>query len=208
MSAPRLVAFTRYPAPGRAKTRLIPRLGPRGASALQRWMTARLLARAGALARRRRLDLEVRFSGGSAARMAALFGAGHRYVSQGRGDLGARMARAVRRGFADGAPAVVIVGTDVPGVTGRTLAAAFTALRQHDVVLGPAVDGGYYLVGLRRPVPGLFSGMPWGTSAVLRRTVSAARRSGATLALLASLADVDEPADVTPALLRSAGLGR
>ena len=192
----KLCVFTRYPEPGKTKTRLIPALGAESAACLQRAMTAHVLAAAAEVANARKTDVEVLFEGGDEAHMRQSFGNAFRYQPQGGGDLGERMHRCVRKGLDSGAEAVVIVGSDVPGVDAVILGKAFSDLRDHDLVLGPATDGGYYLIGLRRDVPDLFQGIPWGTEHVLRRTLGVAAVRGLTVAMLPALADVDRPDDL------------
>lgn len=111
------------------------------------------------------------------------------------GPLGARIATALARQFADGADRAVLIVTDCPGVDRRIVTEAFTALGRFDVILGPAVDGGYYLIGLRQPQPDLFAGIPWSTAAVLAQTRARAQRLGLTLHLLKPLRDVDTGRD-------------
>ena len=200
MPRPRLVIFARLPVPGRAKTRLIPALGAEGAARLQDVMTRHTLAEAAGVADL--ADVEVRFTGGDAAAMAERYGDAVAYLPQGDGDLGDRLARATAAvpAAAREAPSpVVVIGTDCPGLTTGLLRAAFDALDDHDVVLGPAADGGYYLIGLRRPAPALFAGVAWSTDRVLAQTRSAAERAGLGVALLPTLSDVDVPADLPAA---------
>lgn len=109
-------------------------------------------------------------------------------------DLGARMSHAVQTCLAEPALALV-VGTDCPGITAAYVQQAATALRDHDLVLGPAEDGGYGLIGLRIPAPELFEDVLWGTDAVLQQTLDRAVRSGLSYTLLATVWDVDEAAD-------------
>ncbi len=195
-SCRRLILFTRYPRPGEAKTRLIPALGQRDAADLQRRMTERLIRRAGALARRSPLSVEVCFDGARAAHVRQWLGRWPRYRPQGGGDLGERMARAFRCAFRDGMRRVVLVGSDCPGVTSDLLGQAFRELGRADVVLGPAADGGYYLMGLRQPAPELFRDIAWGTDAVFAQTVNRAREAGLRVGQVAQLQDVDVPADL------------
>ena len=192
----RLIVFTRYPEPGRTKTRLIPALGPEGAADLHRRMTEHTLARARALAERRGTSLEVRFEGGGQALMAQWLGTRLASRPQGEGDLGDRMARAIADALREGAARAIVIGTDCPALASATLAAAFDALQHNDLVLGPATDGGYYLIGLRREAPALFADMPWGTGDVLKRTLAAAKAAGLSFALLGPLDDVDRPEDL------------
>jgi uncharacterized protein len=192
----RLVLFTRYPIPGRAKTRLIPALGPDGAVDLQRELTAHTLHSARAWAARNQASIEVRFDGASSRRMRQWLGDRPRFRAQGPGDLGDRMARTFAEAFADGSQHVVIIGADCPSLTAATLTEAFGALAEAEIVLGPATDGGYYLVGLKRACPALFQGIAWGTDRVLEQTLTMARRLSLRHRLLAERPDVDRPEDL------------
>jgi len=191
-----VTVFTRYPEPGTTKTRLIPALGEHGAAELQRRMTRRILGRAQELAHSRAVSLEVRFEGGDAERMRACFGGALTYCPQGEGDLGQRMLRAFEERFRAGARRMVIVGSDCPEVTAELPGRALDALKGNSVVLGPATDGGYYLVGLSCRAPELFEGVSWGTSGVLDHTLKIAEKSGLSVALLEVLGDVDRPEDM------------
>jgi len=119
---------------------------------------------------------------------------------QGEGGLGARMAAAFAQEITDDAR-VVILGTDSPSLPPRFVDAAFDALTTHPLVIGPACDGGYYLLGMRGAVAPIFlEDMAWGTDEVLRRTLAAARDAGVDYHVLDFWYDVDRPADL--ALLR------
>ena len=195
-----LVLFTRFPEPGRTKTRLVPALGAEGACALQRAMTARTLRRVSPAGAPAPWTIEVRYEGSDAAAMRDWLGAGPAFAPQGADDLGARLLAAFAAGFAGGAPAVVVVGSDCPGLGAGDVADAFRALGGVDAVFGPARDGGYWLVGLRRTafpaaVP-LFAGIPWGGDAVLAASLAAAAAAGLAASLLRALADVDRPEDL------------
>jgi len=194
--ARRLIVFTRYPTPGVAKTRLIPVLGPQGAADVQRRMTEHVLREALKVQRRMGAAVEVRFAGGSVALMRQWLGHEVDCRVQEGADLGERMARAFADAFAEGARRAAIVGSDCPSVTAEILHQALDALERGDLVLGPAADGGYYLVGLHRPAPGLFAGMPWGDGSVLDLTLARARERGLRPERLPQLHDVDEPADL------------
>ena len=196
--APRLIVFTRFPEPGQVKTRLIGRLGAAGAADLHRELTAHALASASALGARCGIDVEVRFDGGSEAAIRSCFGEGVSYRPQGEGDLGDRMARSIGDALGEGAPRVVVIGSDCPGITPDLLGRAFDLLAEDPgrVVLGPALDGGYYLVGMSRRRSELFRGIDWGTEHVFRQTEAAARQSGYPLRTLEPLADVDRPEDL------------
>ncbi len=191
-----LLVFTRYPEPGRSMSRLIPALGPDGAAALQRRLGRHALSRARSFAARRPVVLEIHHAGGDRRDMGAWLGDDLVFRRQGDGDLGARMAAAFARAFAAGARAVVIVGTDCPQLDADRLAEAFAALAESELVLGPALDGGYYLIGLSRPAPELFRKVPWGTAEVCARTLDRASPLGLKIAMLGPLADVDRPEDL------------
>ena len=197
----RLIVFTRFPEPGKTKTRLIPALGARGAARLQRQMTEHIMATAADAGKRRNLTVEVYYEGGSTGLMQKWLGPQFCYRPQGSGDLGQRMARAFQEAFRRTKGAAVIVGSDIPEISAGTLQRAFEGLQKHDLVLGPARDGGYYLVGLQNTVPAetcsrLFDNINWGTGDVLSQTLQRAKESGLRLMLLESLGDVDRPADL------------
>ncbi len=191
-----LIIFTRYPEPGKTKTRLIPVLGPDGAADLQRRMTERTVAWARNLACSDGGTLEIRYEGGSEDQFRGWLGPELPCRPQGVGDLGRRMSRAFLDAFQDGRERVVLIGTDCPGLSEDLARKAIAELSNHDMVLGPANDGGYYLIGLRRPVPGLFEKIAWGTGEVLRATLEIADRLQLRTFLLEALDDVDRPEDL------------
>ena len=188
-----IVLYARTPARGKVKTRLVPPLTPAGALGLHR-----ALVRDAAVAVRR----AARDAGASAfvawsAPGRALRLAGLRRLAQGGGDLGARMRRTVRGLLGAGHAGVVIFGSDAPLVGAPLLARAARALRAGaPLVIGPARDGGYYLIGLDADRPALFSGIPWGTGDVLAITRRRARRLGLRERRLPPARDIDHPADL------------
>jgi rSAM/selenodomain-associated transferase 1 len=197
----KLIIFTRYPEAGLTKTRLIPALGPEAAADLQRRMTAHVAGQAGKLAKLRRAAVEVRFEGGTPESMRSWLGDAFHYCRQGPGDIGARMQRALAASFSSGALRSVLIGSDIPDITVDILAIAFDRLRSEDLVLGPAKDGGYYLIGLRQAAWSaaadvLFTAMPWGSSQVLAATRKKIDALGYQAALLETLADIDRPEDL------------
>jgi uncharacterized protein len=197
LSRKHLIIFARYPAAGKAKTRLIPALGPEGAAALYRQMAEHTLKQARLLqARLPSVSVEIQFAGGSAAQIRDWLGDDLQYQPQSEGDLGDRMAQACQSAFAAGARAAIVIGTDCPDLDADLLEKAFRELQHHDLVLGPASDGGYYLIGLRRSLPELFQGIAWSTATVLQRTVELGNRLGLSIGLLPTLSDVDYPADL------------
>lgn len=191
------VLFTRYPEAGATKTRMIPALGPEGAAELQRAMTRHVLDNAPPPG----VPVELRYAGGDTRRMRDWLGTAYRYAPQGGGDLGARMARACAEQFAQGVERVMLVGADCPEVDSGVTAAAFAALEKHDIVIGPAKDGGYYLIGLHARVGGdgaahLFADTDWGTASVCECTEQRAAGRAWRVAKLATMRDVDVPDDL------------
>ncbi len=192
-----IIIFTRYPEPGKTKTRLIPALGPVGAADLQRQMTEYTLVRVKDFAKRNPLSIEVCYEGGDPSLLRSWLGSDLSCHPQGSGDLGVRLSRAFSKAFEAGMRMVVVIGTDCPGLTDELIQQSFEALKRTEVVLGPAADGGYYLVGLRRPIPELFMGISWGTSEVFEQTRRILTRLGMTPEVLPLLRDVDRPEDLS-----------
>jgi rSAM/selenodomain-associated transferase 2/rSAM/selenodomain-associated transferase 1 len=201
ISKERLIIFTRYPETGITKTRLIPLLGAKGAANLQRKMTEHTLSRMMGLTASNDLTIEIRYDGGNEHSMRRWLGSEFEYASQGDGDLGYRMQRAFEDAFKSGAAAAVIIGTDIPDLTAVDITKAFAALKQKKIVLGPAKDGGYYLIGLQKKaflqaVGNLFAGIKWGERDVLKNTLNISNRLGLSYFLFDELDDVDRPEDL------------
>jgi hypothetical protein len=192
----RLILFTRYPEPGRTKTRLIPTLGAQGAAALQQRMSEAMVERMARFAATYPVTLEIRYAGGNQQAMEDWLCSDIPCLVQGEGDLGERMRRAFTQAFAQGAKQVVLIGADCPGLTTAHFAQAFAALKKKDLVLGPAMDGGYYLIGLNQPAPSIFSEIPWGSEKVLAATLKRARGLALSTHTLEALADVDRAEDL------------
>jgi len=192
----KLMVFTRYPEPGKTKTRLIPVLGKVGAANLHRLMAKKTIARGISLQKIRPLSVEIHYTGGSQQQMQDWLGTDIIYQNQIDGDLGARMTAAFQKCFDSGVDKCVIIGTDCPALKAEIIAQAFDKLSQHDLVLGPAKDGGYYLIGLGRSIPELFSGINWGSSEVFAATRAIAQNLDLKIAYLPTLADIDLPEDL------------
>jgi rSAM/selenodomain-associated transferase 1 len=202
--------LARWPAPGRCKSRLASGVGRARAAAIQARLTQHGLA-AAAEARRAlaavaggghggSLELVLAASGlgpRAAARWGRLLGV-DRVVAQGSGSLGLRLQRQLLRGSREGAAAVVLIGSDLPALAAEDLVEAFRALEHGALVLGPAGDGGYWLIGRRQATPQLFTGIDWGSDRVLAQTLELARQAGLAPTLLAERHDLDRPADLDP----------
>lgn len=196
-----IIIFSRYPRAGRVKTRLIPHLGSEGAAGLHACLTEQTLARARAAAAARPALLSLWYTGASAEKMTDWLGSGLPLFPQQGKDLGERMASAFRASWAKGTQRTVLIGSDCPNLTPELIIQALAELMQHDLVLGPASDGGYYLIGLRHGLtPGvqdsLFQDITWGTEAVYRQTLARAAAAKLTISILQELHDIDRPEDL------------
>lgn len=190
----RIIVFAREPVPGKVKTRLQPALGRTGALALYRALLARLGRRltAATLA-----PWELWVSSNQDHEDFITICNKKDINLQSGADLGARMDHASATVLArDGVDRVLLIGCDCPLLDGDYLGRALVALSQADVVLGPAEDGGYVLIGMKRPQPALFRDVAWGTGRVLAQTRAHIAAAGLTAELLEPLWDVDRPEDL------------
>jgi rSAM/selenodomain-associated transferase 1 len=193
----RVVVFAKAPVPGGVKTRLIPALGAERAAMLHMALTERAVATAQRFATSSGAGVELSCAPDASHAFFVdcheLFGI--RLGEQGDGDLGARMLRALRRGTGD-CGRCIVMGADAPAIEPRTLASAFKALDTADIVLAPADDGGYVLIGARRVDAAMFDGIDWGRSSVLAQQRAALRACELTWQELVPLWDVDRPDDL------------
>lgn len=194
--ASRVIVFTRCPEAGKTKTRMIPALGPEGAAALQVALTRHTLNAAKQYCEEHSCELEVRFAGGNAMMMGDVFGHDIQYRPQHGSDLGARLTDACSKAFQEGAGRVVVIGSDCPDIDATVLDDALRSMPKCDVVIGPAIDGGYYLIGLCGSQPQLFADIDWGGDRVLQQTLDKAERSHLHIHRLKPLSDVDHPEDL------------
>jgi hypothetical protein len=198
MTGPRraLVVIAKEPVPGVVKTRLAPMLGADGAARVAAAMLADTLAVVA------QVDAEpwVCFAPPNARTRMAHLAPGCGLLAQVEGDLGDRLAACFAALLGGGAERVVIVAADTPHVPRATYQAAFALLDQVDVVLGPAVDGGYYLVGAKAALPELFVGVPMGTDAVLQVTIQRAVHRRLRIGTVPMLRDLDRLEDLRAAL--------
>ena len=189
-----LAVFLKAPRPGAVKTRLVPALGPETAAGLYRALAEAVVERTRPSAGEYErilffAPLEAR------AEMDAWL-PGETWIAQEGLDLGARMSAAFDACFARGAGRVAIVGSDVPGLAAGDVEAALDSLAAHDLALGPAMDGGYYLIALARPQPALFRGIAWGSASVFAATMERAAALALTVRVLETRRDVDTLDDV------------
>jgi len=188
----RLLIFARQPVLGRVKTRLAAGIGDAAALAVYRELLA--LTRKAVAAAAVPATVWLADAPSEAAELPEW--PGLPWQPQVAGDLGQRMEAAFAQAFGEGNHRVAIIGTDCPGLGAHHLSQAFDLLQIHDVVLGPASDGGYYLLGLRALHSALFHRKPWSTDQVLAATLADARQMGLSVALLPELTDVDTAEDL------------
>lgn len=183
---PKLVLFTRYPVSGECKTRLIPAVGADAAAAIHRQLAARTTE----LLRCSGCPVIIATTGADKAAFESWLGPDLTYQPQGEGSLTDRLLV-----FAKAAP-VIFFAADTPDLTEEHVKAAVEGLISHRVVIGPAEDGGYYLIAMREPMPDLLTDMPWSTDEVLPETLRRLSRLGIEPLLLEPLADCDRPEDL------------
>jgi rSAM/selenodomain-associated transferase 1 len=187
-----IAQLARAPQPGAVKTRMQPVLSPQRAAELHAAMVSYICERLASWA-----PLQLWIHGDEAAPVfeeCLAAGAGGLYHQQGE-DLGARMAFIAEAALAEYRK-VLLVGSDAPAIDPAYLSQAAQALDEVDVVFGPALDGGYVLLGLSSFVPGLFENIPWGSGEVLRRSIEVVEACGVGFSLLEPLPDIDRPEDL------------
>ena len=197
---PTLILFTRVPKAGQAKTRLIPALGEHGAAEFQWRLLERLLGELRHGAKQGLWRLRVYYCGTEGLeRLRSMAGEGVVFVEQAHdADLGVRMRAALERELGAGAPAVGLMGSDLPEATTGVVAEALGLLEDPavDVSLCPVEDGGYWFVGLKLPLPQLFEGTVYGGASVFEDALAACAAHGRAVAAGPRLHDVDTPEDL------------
>lgn len=194
LPAQTIALFLKPPVPGRVKTRLATDIGDEAACLLYYKLVSHVIDAVFTST----TPLAICHDGNQDDLPASWIAPAWRCLQQQGDDLGQRMAAAFSRLFTDGCQQVVLIGSDIPGIDHTYLQQAFQQLASHDLVIGPAVDGGYCLIGFNRPSfdPSLFEQIPWSTGQVLQLTLSAAERAGLSVALLPPLRDLDTLEDL------------
>ncbi len=198
MSVSRAVLiFAKTPKPGKVKTRLLGAVSAEVAATLHEACIADTLRFARAV---RGCDVLL-FAGGGAGYFRGVVKergvrAGVQIFPQRGAELGSRLENAFRKSFGMGYREVVVIGTDTPWMGAGRVRRAFAALRGSDVVIGPAEDGGYYLLGMGKMLPGIFRNIPWSTGRVLELTLGVAKRLKLRVKLLRKDFDLDRPEDL------------
>lgn len=195
-----LIIFVKAPRPGTVKTRLAREIGEAAACAAYCRMVNDLRSNLARLE-----PVEIRFTPDDGeADVAQWLCPGWRLAPQGVGELGTRLQAAFSQAFASGSNRVVVIGSDCPTVTASDIELGWDELDQHDVVIGPAQDGGYWLVGLRSSCPRLFQEISWSTPTVLVETLKKAEAAGLKVKIMQQRSDIDSPEDWKE-FLREAG---
>jgi uncharacterized protein len=190
-----IVIFAKAPVAGQVKTRLCPPLTPDEAASLHGSLVLDMLERC------QSLKGSDRILAGTPSSHHPFFRAMEARFKipvwdQVGDDLGARMAAVFKKALGSPYRSVVVIGTDIPGINGPLLTRAVKSLQEHDVVLGPTVDGGYYLIGMRSAVPDLFENIPWSTDQVYALTEKKIKALGLSLEILPKLRDLDTVEDL------------
>ena len=187
MPEPRIIIFVKAPRPGFVKTRLAAAIGNEAARGAYRRLAETVVANLAPLP-----HTELRFTPDDAENeIAHWLSDDWTARPQGEGDLGERMHRA----FIEAKGPAIIIGSDCPQVELSDLRTAAKTLQARDAVIGPATDGGYWLIGLNAPCPALFENIKWSTSDVLPKTLEKANEAGLSVQLLRELTDVDTGED-------------
>lgn len=193
-----ILLFLKAPVPRQVKTRLAADIGAEAATALYETLVQSQLERLP-----RGYGLEIHFSPANAgARFGAWLGDALNYYPQVDGNLGDRLKHAVNAAFARGAREVICIGADCPSLLPVHFEHTVEQLRggQHDVVLGPSTDGGYYLIGLPRPLDSLFQNIRWSSRSTLEDTLTRAREANLSPHILEELDDIDDISDLRRAI--------
>jgi rSAM/selenodomain-associated transferase 1 len=189
-----LLVFLKYPNPGAVKTRLGPELTPEQAADFYRALAEDVLR---VNSRSTRYQTIVCFTpAGSHEQVRSWLGRGVALQEQCGDDLGSRQFDALRRALQGGFRRAVLIGTDCPTITPSDIETAFDALEASDVVIGPAQDGGYYLIGTRQPLRSIFEGISWSTEKVLGETMARIEEAGLESRLLGVKSDIDSYEDL------------
>jgi rSAM/selenodomain-associated transferase 1 len=198
--------FVRFPGRGQVKSRLAKNMGEEAATNLYRCFVEDLLERFSKEAYRLRIAF---YPAEKEHEMREMLGDEFSYIPQAGEDLGERMKLSFLRCFSEGARSVVLIGSDIPDLPAQIVDEAFLALDRNEAVIGPAVDGGYYLLGFRRDTfnEDIFAGLPWGAETVFQETMNILRTAGAPVHVLPVWRDIDEREDIAALIKNSEDTG-
>lgn len=186
------IVFTKEPIEGKTKTRLLPRFSAKTCVDLHCAMLQDLASEAA----KTEADLCIAYAASDEPkRLKSIFGPGACYFPQEGEGLGERMEKALARCFAMGYRKAILTGTDIPELSAEVALEAFTALDKTDLVFGPTGDGGYYLVGSKKPCSPVFRVSAYSTPTVLEETLALAKEAGLSFSIGRTLWDLDTPED-------------
>ncbi len=189
-----MIVFVRYPSEGKVKTRLAAALGNHDAKEIYKRIAERIFSEVG---KARKVHRYAFYSDGDDREQIGKWLGRKFLLANQEGELlGERMLSAFMKVFSHGAEKAIIIGTDIPDLTGGIVEEAIAKLDQHDVVIGPAKDGGYYLLGMKKIHASLFERIEYGTSSVLSQTVDRIDELGLSYCLLRELRDIDTEEDL------------
>ena len=195
-----LLIFLKYPEPGKVKTRLTQYIGKEKAAHIYSVMAETIIHHVSKSTEykaiiffdppERKTDVKNWLPNNDC-----------KFLPQEGNSLGERMANAFSKAFSLGAEKAVIIGTDCIDISNDLISVAFATLDITDVILGPAEDGGYYLLGLKKLIPEIFNNIDWSTNRVLNQTLKTLREKGLRFQLLQTLKDIDTANDLNDELL-------
>jgi uncharacterized protein len=195
LDKPIVLLFIKTPVKGRVKSRLAADVGEESALELYKRFILDIIETLEKSAYPFRIYFDLP---GSEATLEAWLGKKYVFLSQEGSDLGARMGNAFRKAFSEGFSNAMLIGSDIPDLSFAVIQEAFTSLRESDVVIGPAADGGYYLIGFNKNafLPSVFQGVTWSTHTVFQETMNRARGERLRVHLAPEWRDVDTAADL------------
>ena len=184
-----LIIFARNPVMGKVKTRLAEKLGEKKAYDIYIMLLGNIYKKTKDLNYEKYLFLSEDFD-------ENLFDSGYKQVIQKGADLGEKMYNAIETALNEGMENVILIGTDIPDLDPKIFDEAFDKMSFDDIVIGPAKDGGYYLIGVKVPMKFLFENMKWSNENVLKNTIERIKREKKSYYLLKELNDIDTEEDL------------
>lgn len=191
-----LIVFVKYPAPGTVKQRLAQQIGMDAAAKIYRQI-AEAVVNNTAPQDAADYRVEICFDPKDDKQLVrSWLTSSDRFSAQQGTGLGARMLNAFICAFESGFKRVILIGSDCPDISSQIILQGFAHLQQKDIVIGPAYDGGYYLIGLRQPREEIFQDIEWGTEKVFQQTCDKIKAAGLFFTLLPTLRDIDRVEDL------------
>ena len=191
-----IIVFTRYPERGKVKTRLAKSIGDEAAFQIQKILAKRTFKEC-LILNDKKFSLFVFYpEENNEAQVKNLVNGRFSFFTQDGNNLGKKMSNAFRKVFELGFEKAIIIGTDIPDMSKLILSNAFMELEKDDIVIGPSNDGGYYLLGMNKFIPGLFEDIEWSTNSVFEKTINKINHSNFNYSALEELIDLDLKEDL------------